>query len=100
MRNEFEKTFGELLHQIAGNLIKNAEPVPENVLKGALAFEKHKWHSMPLQEQIDLVRNIERETEAPSAIYRHYESYPHPFSRTLFSKFSAALKDYKQSLMA
>ena len=98
MRNELEKSFGDNLHQLVGNLIKNAVRIPEAMLKSALAFEKHTWHDLPDNEKRSLVAKIAEESDPPSPIHRHFDAYPHPFSRELYARFSSALRHYKESL--
>ena len=98
MRNEQEYLFGRSLQQLVAHLIKNAIKVPEPVLKGALDFEASAWDKQADAAKRDRVRTIADLTEAPSAIHRHMEAYPHAFSKKRYADYLAALKFYKASL--
>ena len=100
MRNALEANFGRTLLNLVTHLIKNAEKVPEPVLKGALAFEAFTWGKFDDATKLSLLREIAEQTEASSAIYRHMESYPHAFSKKLYADYLDALRLYKQSLEA
>lgn len=97
MRNELEKPFGDNLHQLVGHLIKNAIPIPSAVLQGALAFENGTWPDLDESEKRERLRKIAEDTEAPSAIHRHFESYPHHYSKEQYTKYLGALKNYKMT---
>ncbi len=98
MSNELEQPFGAQLHQLVAHLIKNAVRIPPSVRRAALAFEDESWPGMPDSDKRDIVRQIAEDTEAPSDINRHFESYPHPFSKKLYARYLGALKNYKMSL--
>ncbi len=98
MRNELEANFGRTLLNLVTHLIKNAEKVPEPVLKGALACEAFTWSKFDEETKRSLLREIAEQTEAPSAVYRHMESYPHAFSKKRYADYLDALRLYKQSL--
>ncbi len=98
MRSEYEKEFGDTLHFVVGHLIKNAIRVPSPLLQGALAFESFTWAELPDAEKTALVRGIAEQSEPPSAIHRHFESYPHHYSKEQFTRFLRALKFYKGEL--
>ncbi len=98
MRNELEKPFGDNLHQVVAHLIKHAIPIPDPVIKAALAFEDSSWPGLDEDEKRERVRKIAEATESPSAIHRHFESYPHHFSRDQYTRYLGALKNYKMTL--
>jgi len=98
MRNEYEKPFGDALHQIVGHLIKHAVPVPPAVLEGALAFENFTWADLPDEDKRSRIARIAEQTEPPSDIQRHFEGYPHHFSKDQYGIYLSALKYYKESL--
>lgn len=98
MRYELEQPFGSQLHQLVGHLIKNDVRVPPAVHQAALAFENETWVDLDDETKRERVRQIAADTEAPSDINRHFESYPHPFSKKQYAKFLSALKLYKMSL--
>lgn len=98
LRTELEKEFGDTLHFVVGHLIKNAIRVPSSVLQSALAFENYTWKDLSEEEKITMVREIAEQTEPPSAIHRHFESFPHHFSKGQFQKYLVALKYYKAEL--
>jgi hypothetical protein len=98
MRNEQEYLFGRSLQQLVAHLIKNAIKVPEPILKGALDFEASAWDSQDAAAKRERVRAIADLTEAPSAIHRHMEAYPHAFSKKRYADYLTALKFYKESL--
>jgi hypothetical protein len=75
-----------------------ALPISPAVRRAALAFEDESWQEMPDRDKLDIVRQIAEDTEAPSDINRHFESYPHPFSKKLYARYLGALKNYKMSL--
>ncbi|NLB65572.1 MAG: hypothetical protein GX803_03770 [Lentisphaerae bacterium] len=96
--NEHERPFGDMLHQVISHLIRNAERLPASGKRGAIAFEEQTWETLPLEEKREMLQQIAEDTEAPSDVYRHFEAYPHAFSRRLYSNYLAALKNYKESL--
>ena len=98
MRYELEQPFGSQLHQLVGHLIKNDVRVPPAVRQAALAFEDESWADLDDATKCDRVRQIAADTEAPSDINRHFESYPHPFSKKQYTKYLGALKNYKMTL--
>ena len=98
MRNELEANFGRTLLHLVAHLIKNAEKVPEPVLKGALACEAFTWEKFDDATKRALLREIAEHTEAPSSVHRHMEAYPHAFSKKRYAEYLDALRLYKQSL--
>lgn len=98
MRNELESEFGRSLLNLVAHLIKNAEPVPAPVLKGALECEAFTWEKLDEDAKRSLLREIAEQTEAPSAVHRHMEAYPHAFSKKRYADYLEALRRYKQSL--
>lgn len=98
MHNELERPFGFQLHQLVGHLIKNNVRIPPVVRQAALAFEDESWADLDDETKRTRVREIAADTEAPSDINRHFESYPHPFSKKQYTKYLGALKNYKMTL--
>ena len=98
MRNALETNFGHALIQLVAHLLKNAEKVPEPVLKGALEFEAFTWENLALETKRTRIRAIAECTEAPSDVHRHIEAYPHAFSKKRYADYLVALRLYKESL--
>ena len=100
MRSEQENEFGHALLQLVAHLLKNAEKVPEPVLQGALEFEAFTWEKLDDATKRVRLAKIAELTDAPSAVHRHMEAYPHPFSKKRYAEYLAALKRYKALLGA
>ena len=98
MKNESENEFGRALLQLVAHLLKNAEKVPEPVLKGALEFEAFTWEKLDEATKRSRLRAIADLTAAPSDVHRHMEAYPHPFSKKRYAEYLEALRLYQQSL--
>jgi hypothetical protein len=98
MRNELEFNFGRALQSMVSHLIKNAENVPEPVLKNALEFEAFTWEELDPQEKIKRLSALGELTDPSSEIGRHMEAYPHPFSKKRYQDYLEMLKLYKESL--
>ena len=98
MRNELETNFGRALIQLVAHLLKNAEKVPESILKSALEFEAFTWENLDGDTKRARVRAISECTVAPSAIHRHIEAYPHDFSKKRYADYLLALQLYQKSL--
>lgn len=98
MRSEQENEFGHALMQLVAHLLKNAEKVPEPVLKGALEFEAFTWEKLDDATKRARLAQIAELTDAPSAVHRHMEAYPHQFSKKRYAEYLAALKRYKALL--
>ena len=97
MRYEVEQPFGSQLHQLVSHLIKNDVRIPRAVHQAALAFENESWGDLDDDTKRDRVRQIAADTEAPSDVNRHFESYPHPYSKKQYARFLGALNNYKLS---
>ncbi|MDR0993786.1 MAG: hypothetical protein LBN38_04375 [Verrucomicrobiota bacterium] len=100
MRNELEASFGRTLRLLATHLIKNAEPVPSATLQGARAFEEFTWDKLGGGEQKELLGRIVAETGPGSSVERHFEHYPHPFSKNRYAEYVLTLRSYQDSLQA
>ncbi len=100
MKNEMEDNFGRALRMLVTHLIKNAVKIPPPVVQGALDFEKFTWGKLDESTQRDRLREIAELTEAPSDIHRHFEAYPHPYSREGYARYLTALNLYKEALGA
>ncbi|MDY0146277.1 MAG: hypothetical protein RBS84_09870 [Kiritimatiellia bacterium] len=98
MRYEVEQPFGSQLHQLVSHLIKNDVRIPRAVHQAALAFENESWGDLDDDTKRDRVRQIAADTEAPSDVNRHFESYPHPYSKKQYAKYLGTLRTYKLSL--
>ena len=98
MKNEQEANFGRTLLALVAHLIKNAQKIPAPVIEVARAVEDFTWENRDAAAKRTLVRQIAESTEAPSAIQRHFEAYPHQFSKDVFARYLSALKSYKESL--
>ena len=96
--NELERNFGLALQGLVTHLIKNARKIPEAALKGALAFEDGSWEKLGRTEQIARLAAIAEQTVAPSDVHRHYEAYPHQFSKKGYARYLDLLKLYRESL--
>ena len=100
MRKELESNFGHDLQQLVAHLIKNAEKVPPPVLQGALDFEAFTWPQLDDATKRRRLAEIAELTDAPSAIHRHMEAYPHVFSKKRYADYLAALHAYQKGLGA
>jgi hypothetical protein len=98
MRNESEYEFGRTLMQLVAHLLKNAEKVPEPVMKAALEFEAFTWEKLDDATKRTCLRQVAELTDAPSAVHRHMEAYPHQFSKKRYAEYLSALTLYKESL--
>lgn len=100
MRKELESNFGHDLQQLVAHLIKNAQKVPGPVLQGALAFEAFTWPQLDEATKRTRLAEIAGLTDAPSAVHRHMEAYPHSFSKKRYAEYLAALHAYQKELGA
>lgn len=101
MNDELEAIYGHALQSLVTHLIKNAyRKIPAPVLEGALDFESHSWDKQDAATKRARVRDIAAQTVAPSDIHRHFEAYPHPFSKKNFAKFLATQAQYAEALGA
>ena len=101
MNDELEANYGHALQLLVTHLIKNAyRNVPKPVYQGALDFESGAWSKQDAATKRARVRDIAGQTEAPSDIHRHFEAYPHPFSKKSFARFLASQALYKEALGA
>ena len=98
MKTESEEIFGRNLLQLVAHLLKNAEKVPEPVLKGALEFEAFTWSNLDDATKRARLKAIAELTEAPSKVHSHMEAYPHPFSKKRYADYLDALRVYKLTL--
>ena len=98
MRKESESEFGHALLQLVAHLLKNAEKVPEPVLKAALDFEAFTWESLDEAVKRARLKAVAELTEAPSDVNRHIAAYPHEFSKKRYADYLLALRLYKESL--
>ncbi len=98
MKNDVEIEFGRALQQLVAHLIKNAEKVPEPVLKSALECEAFTWSKLDEDTRRARLREIATLTEAPSPIHRHMEAYPHAFSKKRYAEYLDVLRRYKEAL--
>jgi len=98
MRNELEFNFGRALQSMVAHLIKNAEQVPEPVLKNALEFEAFTWEDLDKADKLKRLSTIGELTDSSSEIGRHMEAYPHPFSKKRYQDYLDLIKQYKESL--
>lgn len=101
MKNELEDNFGHALQLLVTHLIKNAyRKIPAPVLQGALDFENFTWAKQDDAAKLARVRQIAELTAAPSDIHRHFEAYPHKYSKNSFAHYLTLQNLYKESLGA
>ena len=101
MKNELEDNFGHQLQLLVTHLIKNAyRKIPQPVVQGALDFEGFAWGKLEDSAKRARVREIAELTEAPSDVHRHFEAYPHKFSKDSYAHYLTALGLYKKALGA
>lgn len=98
MANELENNFGRNLLGLVTHLIKNAKKVPEPVLQGAFAIEDFSWAKLDNAAKLARLEKIAELTAAPSEVHRHFEAYPHKFSKACYARYLTALKLYQESL--
>ena len=98
MKNELEDNYGHALQLLVTHLIKNARKVPEVVLQSALAIEDSSWEKLGNSDKLARLAAIAEQTTAPSEIHRHYEAYPHAFSKNGYARYLNLLKLYQESL--
>jgi len=98
MRNELEDNFGRALQSMVAHLIKNAEQVPEPVLKNALEFEAFTWEELDKADKLKRLSTLGELTDPSSEIGRHMEAYPHSFSKKRYQDYLDLIKLYKKSL--
>lgn len=96
--NEVERNFGLAVQGVVTHLIKNARKVPAVVLQGALAFEDASWERLGKSDKIARLAAIAEQTTAPSEVHRHYEAYPHQFSKKGYARYLNLLKLYQEAL--
>lgn len=101
MRNELEDNFGHALQLLVTHLIKNAyRQIPPPVLQGALDFENFSWSKQDDAAKRARLREIAERTAAPSDIHRHFEAYPHPYSKKNYAHYLTLQNLYQESLGA
>ena len=93
-----ELDFGVTLHTVVIHLVKNAHKIPEPVVKAAQGFEDASWAKQDPATKRTRLLEVAKHTEEPSPIHRHFESYPHAFSKEQYAAYLGALKRYKDSL--
>ncbi len=98
MKNELEANFGRTLLAVIAHLIKNAQKIPPPVIEVARAVEDFTWENRDAAAKRTLLRQVAEMTESPSAIHRHFEAYPHQFSKDVYARYLSALKAYRESL--
>lgn len=98
MKNDQEHQFGKSLLQLVAHLIKNAEKVPPVALDAALEFEAFTWEKLSKDDQCARMKEIQRETGADSRIEKHFEAYPHAFSKNRYAEYRSALREYTEAL--
>lgn len=93
-----EEGYGKILRILVVNLLKNAAEVPECLREDAVAFEARDWMKLaPGEKAARLARHAEA-TGAGSGVEKHFEGYPHPYSKKMFGRFRTALADYEAAL--
>ena len=100
MKNELEDNFGHSLQLLVTHLIKNAKKIPKPVVQGALDFENFSWIGQDVSTKRARLREIAELTSAPSDIHRHFEAYPHKFSKAGYAHYLTCLRLYKELLGA
>ena len=101
MKNELEDNYGHALQLLVTHLIKNAyRPIPQPILQGALDFENFTWDKQDNAAKRTRLRQIAAATMAPSDIHRHFEAYPHKYSKNSYAHFLTLHKLYQESLGA
>ena len=101
MKNELEDNYGHALQLLVTHLIKNAyRPIPQPILQGALDFESHAWGPQAPAAKLARLRDIADSTEAPSDIHRHFEAYPHKYSKNSYAHYLTLQNLYQESLGA
>ena len=71
-------------------------------MDGAQAYYRGGTGSGQLDEATKRTRlaEIAELTDAPSAVHRHMEAYPHAFSKKRYAEYLAALHAYRKDLGA
>ena len=93
-----ENDFGHNLHVMVTHLIKNAHKIPEPVVQFAQAFEDTAWRDLDDATKRKRLLEVAKHTEEPSPIHRHFESFPHAFSKNQYADYLTSLKRYKEFL--
>lgn len=93
-----ENDFGHALHLVVIHLIKNAHKIPEPVVQAARELENNSWSRLDKATQRARLAEVAKHTTEPSPIHRHFESYPHAFSKNQYADYLGALKRYKDFL--
>ena len=96
--NELEHNFGRALLGLVTHLIKNARKVPDALLQGALAIEGNAWEKLADADKRARLAAIAAQTAAPSEVHRHFEAYPHKFSKQRYAEYLTLLKLYQEAL--
>ena len=101
MNDALENNYGYALQLLVTHLIKNAyRNIPKPVYQGALDFESCAWGKLDVATKRARVRDPPDPTAAPSDTPRHFEAYPHPYSKKSFAKFLATQTQYREALGA
>ena len=101
MNDAAENNYGYALQLLVTHLIKNAyRPIPPPILQGALDFENFTWDKQEAAAKLARLRQIDEATAAPSDIHRHFEAYPHKYSKNSFARFLSLQNLYRESLGA
>ena len=101
MKNELEDNYGHALQLLVTHLIKNAyRPIPPPILQGALDFENFTWDKQDDAAKLARLRQIAAATTAPSDIHRHFEAYPHKYSKNSYAHYLSLQHLYQESLGA
>ena len=101
MNDALENNYGYALQLLVTHLIKNAyRPIPQPILQGALDFENFTWDKLEAAAKLARLRQIAEATAAPSDIHRHFEAYPHKYSKNSYAHFLTLQNLYRESLGA
>ncbi|MBU0677748.1 MAG: hypothetical protein KJ626_06495 [Verrucomicrobia bacterium] len=80
------------------HLVKHVEPVDDALLSIGRAYEQGEWKKFSSEKKFSYVKKAQDYLSGDNAVTRHYEEYPHKYSRMRFATFQEHLAEYAQEL--
>lgn len=84
--------------RLALQLLKNAERVPPELLTVVQSFEKGEWQRLPDREKLGRLDRLRQAIDGQDSTTKHFQNYPHAWSRNLFASFNEQLDACRKEL--
>lgn len=99
-RNPLANEFGKKLKTTIIHLVKNDGPCAQSdpAVETAKLFEAFRWDELTDAERKARVDAVYAAFGPGSPVARHYENYPHHYSRDQYAEFCQAMDAYRATL--